>query len=231
MVIRTEIETRRVPRQGSNENRRESGEGSNENMRESGEGSNENMRESGEGSNENRRESGEGSNENRRESGEGSNEKGESGEGSSGNGRESRGVDVNFGASTSWERSRHVRGFVCVRRNRAPEEVDYPLHRAVYVNFDAPPEVNDDRNLPSVFSDTITFYNTAGRLRTVVLVTDSSVRQFGRADGENITYVNFGPNGPVRFEGSPPLGYRMFGNDVYYRVQSTSKYKVQLRKS
>ncbi|KPJ20210.1 hypothetical protein RR48_01778 [Papilio machaon] len=119
--------------------------------------------------------------------------------------RDSEGKEVNDGASTSWERSRHVRGFICLRRNRDPEEDENPVHRAVYVNFNAPANVESrPNNFPSVFSDQITFLNPPGRLQTVALVTDSSVRQFGRADGENITYVNFGPNGPVRFEGVSP---------------------------
>ncbi|KPJ00390.1 hypothetical protein RR46_06980 [Papilio xuthus] len=111
--------------------------------------------------------------------------------------------EVNDGASTSWERSRHVRGFICLRRNRDPEEDENPIHRALYVNFNTP-NVEPRPNFPSVFSDQITFLNPTGRLQTVALVTDTSVRQFGRADGENITYVNFGPNGPVRFEGVSP---------------------------
>ncbi|CAG4952735.1 unnamed protein product [Parnassius apollo] len=130
---------------------------------------------------------------------------------------------VNNEASTSNE-SREVanppalRGYICFRRHRNPlyhempepqpppqqeEAPGEPVHRVLYVNFGQPSQImySYPRYMNFVSDRVNVFSPTPTHLDSSSLVSDSSVRRFGRADDEDINYVHIGPNGPIQGNG------------------------------
>ncbi|CAK1592650.1 unnamed protein product [Parnassius mnemosyne] len=78
-----------------------------------------------------------------------------------------------------------------------------PLHRVLYVNFGQPSQImyGYPRYMNFVSDRVNVFSPTPTHLDPSSLVSDSSVRRFGRADNEDINYVHIGPNGPVQGNG------------------------------
>ncbi|XP_068627182.1 uncharacterized protein [Battus philenor] len=134
--------------------------------------------------------------------------------------------NVNDGASTSRDKSRKIPGIICIQGNREPVVLESippaqpamqpdQINRAMYLsqimysfpNVHFPPERGNNSPL---------------HLDSSSLVSDASVRRFGRANDEDINYINIGPNGPVIDSTSRPdrsnlrrlsmVGYRHITN-------------------
>ncbi|XP_048002720.1 uncharacterized protein LOC125239231 [Leguminivora glycinivorella] len=111
--------------------------------------------------------------------------------------------NVNEGASTSKEEMEEEDD----EDNEQEEEEAQPRHHVLYVNvgqrlhavyrlsLDNEHVVSFNRH--SNRMDRNIFLSPPGsHLDATSLVTDSAIRRFGRADGEDINYVHIGPNGP-----------------------------------
>ncbi|XP_063391851.1 uncharacterized protein LOC134677346 [Cydia fagiglandana] len=118
--------------------------------------------------------------------------------------------NVNEGASTSKESEEEKEDETEeAEENGQEEEEAQPRHHVLYVNvgqrlhavyrlsLDNEHVVSFNRNSNLNHNTRNIFLSPPGsHLDASSLVTDSAIRRFGRADGEDINYVHIGPNGP-----------------------------------
>ncbi|XP_063545158.1 uncharacterized protein LOC134753257 isoform X2 [Cydia strobilella] len=117
--------------------------------------------------------------------------------------------NVNEGASTSKEPEEQKEDDAEEAEENGQEDEDaQPRHHVLYVNvgqrlhavyrlsLDNEHIVSFNRNSNNHNTRNLFLSPPGSHLDASSLVTDSAIRRFGRADGEDINYVHIGPNGP-----------------------------------